>query len=146
MSLVYDFSPSFSLPSILLPPSFPLDAATNCFKARDTADSTDRPRLISLVLPVRSSCSSFSTFSVPRLSSPALIPCLLAGDPRNYEKEGGGKKDGRHDLSAEITNKAESNPCFLLTGCFFPANRFCVSFVTLLLRKSCSRDGRNPIW
>lgn len=146
MSLVYDFSPSFSLPSILLPPSFPLDAATNCFKARDTADSTDRPRLISLVLPVRSSCSSFSTFSVPRLSSPALIPLLASRRSAELRKGRGRKKDGRHDLSAEITNKAESNPCFLLTGCFFPANRFCVSFVTLLLRKSCPRDGRNPTW
>lgn len=44
------------------------------------------------------------------------------------------------------TKPSLTNPRSLLIGCFFPANanRFCVSFVTLL-RKSCPRGERNLV-
>lgn len=114
-SLPCSIPSSFSSPSFLpIPPSF--DAATNCFKARDT-DSTDRLRLISLVPPllthpVRSSCSCSRHFPLFR-SPPALI---LLTRRRSAKLRGGkgGKKMAvtttyRHG-GRDYEQSPESNP------------------------------------
>lgn len=130
-SLPCSIPSSFSSPSFLpIPP--PFDAATNCFKARDT-DSTDRLRLISLVPPllthpVRSSCSCSRHFPLFR-SPPALI---LLTRRRSAELRGGkGEKrwQWRRPIGtgAEITNKA---PSLILS---FLINRPVSSFLQTLI-------------
>lgn len=89
----------FYLPSPPIRPPHvppPFDAATNCFKARDT-DSTDRLRLISLVPPpllthppilflVRSSCSCSRHF--PLFRSPPPPALILLTRRRSAELRG----------------------------------------------------------
>lgn len=110
------FPARFYLPSPPIRPPHvppPFDAATNCFKARDT-DSTDRLRLISLVPPpllthppilflVRSSCSCSRHFPLFRSPPPPALILLTrrrSAELRGWKRarrKGNGSDD---DLSA----------------------------------------------